>query len=121
MNNTTLIKHGIQTEQSHLRAHVCPKAHKVYVFPTQAALDIMSAKQYRLVTARQPGIDIVTAKGYLVPPFDIEQCVAITLRPGVWDMISWSDSTYWKGRQATILVMGLIKKGLFPIPRARSK
>lgn len=115
--NTTLVDHGIQNENSHLRAHACPKAQKVYVFPTQKALDAIATGQYEQRSARQPGASVVTALGYLVPPFDIEQCVGIALRPDTWNSIVWTDrSTYWKGRQATVLVMGMIKRGLFPIP-----
>lgn len=116
IGNTTLVEHGIQTENSHLRAHVCPLAHKVYVFPTQNALDAIASGRYPQRPARQPGIDVITAMGYLVPPFDIEQCVGIALRPAVWDSISWDGSTRWKGRQATTLVMGMIRRGMFPIP-----
>lgn len=117
IGNTRLIDHGIQNEDSHLRAHVCPMPQKVYVYPTQCGLNAISTGRYRLAAAHQPGVQVATAMGYLVPPFDIERCAGVSLRPAVWAAIQWKErSTYWKGRQATVLVMGMLKNGLFPIP-----
>jgi len=99
---------------------VCPKAERVYVFPTERGLKAISSGRYPFVNGYQDGIKTATAGGYLVPPFDIELCVGIALRPTVWSALSWSDAKdadalRWKGKQATALVMGMLKRGLFPI------
>ena len=115
--NIALVEHGIQTENSHIRAHVCPVAKVVYVFPTESAQSIIANNSYRLVNGYQSNIDVPTAQGYLVPPFDITKCVGILLRPSVWDYLCFSadDSLSEKGQKATRLILQMLKQGLFPL------
>lgn len=118
LGNTVLVEHGIQTEQSNIRAHVCPKAKRIYVYPTWRGVDVIKSGGYRYVDAHQPGVIVTTAKGYLVPPFDIRDCVSISVNNGVWEWLAFSDddSLRDRGRKATQLVLQMIKRGLFPIP-----
>ncbi len=121
LGNTKLIEHGIQNEHSHLRAHVCPKARKVYIFPTVRGLEAIQSGKYPHRNGYQQGVATPTAGGYLVPPMEINQCIAVSLRPVTWDALCFPGgndqaSLRQKGRTATRLVMAMIKSGLFPIP-----
>jgi len=118
VGNTQLVFHGIQNENSHTRAHVCPVAQRVYVFKTAAALDLIEKGHYPKRNGYQKGVDVPTAIGYLVPPMDIPGCVALCLRLSVWQHLCFSedDSLYEKGRKATKLVLQMVRQGLFPLP-----
>lgn len=118
IGNTKLVEHGIQTEQSDLRAHVCPVACKVYVYPTKRGLEAIESERFPSVSGFQEGIKTATAKGYLVPPFEIKECIAIALRDEVWDYLRFSeqDTLPQKGKKAERLVIQMLKRGLFPIP-----
>ena len=118
LGNTRLVEHGIQTEQSDLRAHVCPVARKVYVYPTKRGLEAIDSGKFRSVPGYQDGIKTATAKGYLVPPFEIKECVAISLRAEAWDYLKFSehDTLSSKGHKAEKLILQMLKRGLFPVP-----
>lgn len=113
-----LVDYGIQNEKSDLRAHVCPKARRVYVFRTEDALAVTDTGRYIQVQAYQPGWEEPTATGYLVPPFDIPNCVSVTVRPCAWERLNFSDADNLstKGRKAMSLVSQMIRRGLFPLP-----
>lgn len=116
--NTKLIDYGIQNESSDIRVHVCPNAQRVYVYPTIFGLQTIDDGDYPLVNGYQKGFDFATAKGYLVPPFNIPKCASITMHPRVWTHMAFSlsDTTTAKGQKATDLVLGMLKNGLLPIP-----
>ena len=118
IGNTKLVEHGIQTEESDLRAHVCPVARRVYVYPTKRGLEAVESGRFPSVAGFQDGIKTATAKGYLVPPFEIKECIAISLRAQVWDYLCFSDhlTLLEKGKKAEKLVIQMLKRGLFPIP-----
>jgi hypothetical protein len=118
VGNTQLVEHGIQNEHSCIRAHVCPIVQRVYVFPTQAAIELIGSGSYLAVPGYQKSIDVPTAMGYLVPPMDIPGCVALCVRDLAWEHMSFSDtdSLFSKGRKATVFVLQMIKRGLFPLP-----
>lgn len=116
--NSKLVDYGIQNESSDIRVHVCPVVQRVYVYPTHCGVAVIESGKYKIVSGYQKGFDFATAKGYLVPPFDIPRCASITLRKTVWAYIGFvqDDTTSQKGNKALRLVIGMIKKGLLPIP-----
>lgn len=119
MNNNDLFEYGIQNEGSNLRAHVCVNAGVVYVFPTHAAVTLLdnSDRKYRRVYGYQPGIDIATAEGYLVPPSDIPNCVLLNTHQLIErHNFAESDSTTEKGEKAVQVVMSMIRRGWFSLP-----
>jgi len=113
-----LINYGIQNEQSDIRVHVCPTVKRVYVYPTICGLRAIETGNYPIHNGYQKGVDEPTAKGYLVPPFDIEKCVGLVFRQIAWDTVRFSpdDTTTVKGQKAVRLVEALLKSGLFPVP-----
>ncbi len=118
MNRTSLVEYGIQTEQSDVRAHVCPAVRRVYVYPTASGLSAVSAGKYPLRPAYQPGWPEPTAEGYLVPPEDIPNCVELRFRDRAWDALAFDrgESTTAKGDKAVRLVKSMLKQGLLPLP-----
>lgn len=114
--NTNLVEFGIQNEKSHLRAHVCPVVQRVYVYPTAYGIDAMEG--HRCVYGYQDGVSTPTARGYLVPPFDIQNCVSLAFNPRAWSAVDFTDkdSLTEKGRKATRLILAMIERGLFPLP-----
>lgn len=118
IGNRSLIDYGIQNENSHIRAHVCPIVRRVYVYPTACGMATIGSGDYPKVGGHQPGVNFITSEGYLVPPFDIQRCAAISINDGVWDALAFAetDSTSVKGRKAVRLVVGMLKHGLFPFP-----
>jgi hypothetical protein len=111
-----LFDYGIQKEQSDIRAHVCPKVRRVYVFPTEEGRKAL-AKGVKL-PAYQPGVEGPTALGHCVPVWCIRKCVCLQVKPAAWDAIGFSpeDDTSVKGHKAVRLVVGMIQNGLFPLP-----
>lgn len=117
LGNTELVEYGIQNETSDLRAHVCPNAGMVYVYPTKRGLQAIDSGKYPKVNGFQPGIDTATSEGYLVPPSDIWGCMPINAR---WHMdrigkVLFSWSTTDKGLWAVNVVAELLKWGWFPL------
>lgn len=118
MYNEKLVDYGIQNEDSHIRVHVCPKVQRVYVYPTDCGISAIQTGQYHNTPGFQAGIAIPTAMGYLVPPFDIKRCVALSLNGDVWDSLGFQriQTTTIKGQKAVRLIVEMLKQGLFPIP-----
>lgn len=113
-----MIDYGIQNESSHIRAHVCPKVRRVYVYPTECGIAAIDTGKFYLAKGFQPGIDVATAEGYLVPPFAISKCASVQLNPSVWEHLKFSkdDSTERKGKKAELLIKQMVLNGLLPIP-----
>lgn len=114
--NTTLVEHGIQSEGSDLRAHVCPLERAVYVFPTQSGVDAVNSNEYPVVPAHQAGTDAATAEGCWVPPEAITRCVCISPRKCAWDAARFQqeDQLQLKGEKAAKFVASMIRQGIFP-------
>ena len=66
----------------------------------------------------QPGVAGATSEGYIVPPLAIGKCVIIQVRDCAWDKCDFreDDDTSTKGGKAVVLVAGMIRNGLFPLP-----
>lgn len=114
--NHVLIEHGITTEKSDLRCHVCPREQTVYIFPTEAGARAISEGNYPVHQAYQKGVSVPTAEGCWVPVEDIASCIAIRLRAVTWNSVGFSsaDPLAEKGRKALRLVKAMIIQGLFP-------
>lgn len=123
LGNTQLFEHGIHTEKSDLRAHVCVNAERVYVFPSSHAVDLIESGKYRKVPAFTDvnGRSIRTAEGYLVPwrhiPYIREVNITSIMRWFV-DKYGFSeqDTTSEKGNKAVFIVSHLLRIGHFPLP-----
>jgi len=114
--NTTLVKHGIQTENSHLRVHVCPREKRVYVYPTECGVESVMSNRYPVDPAHQEDTQVVTAMGCWIPPMQIRKCVGLSFRDCAWDKMQFSDGDELsvKGTKALNLTLQMIKQGLFP-------
>jgi len=114
IGNTKLIESGIRTERSHIRAHVCPRIRRVYVFKTSLGIQAIDSGSYPLKAVRTG--EIVTAMGYLVPPH-VLGCSVIDIPEDVFYEadFDWKDNTSEKGRKATFVIKRLIEQGLFPM------
>jgi hypothetical protein len=114
--NTALVAYGIQTEQSDLRAHVCVKAQRIYVYPTRSGVAAVQSGRYRKAPAYTR--DIQTAEGYLIPPDAIDGCVCWRIPPN-WFADAHFDERATpteKGARALWLVQCAIRHGAFSLP-----
>jgi hypothetical protein len=111
-----LYDYGIQNEDSHIRAHVCPEVRRVYVYPTSQGIKALTKGRDAL--GYQSGVNGPTANGKLVKPFDIANCVSLQINDRAWDTIKFDDkdSTTKKGGKAIKLIVAMIKAGLSPLP-----
>jgi hypothetical protein len=115
MNNTTLVPYGIREEVGTIRAHVSVVSECVYVFPAGAAIALIDSGKYKQAPAKTG--NIVTAKGYLIPPNDIPGIRTIPLPSDLMGTLDFrqTDSTSQKGDKAVRAVCYLLKIGCFPL------
>lgn len=113
---TKLFEYGIHTEKSDQRAHVCFKAGKVYTYKTWCGIEAINKGVYKAVSASQPGVDFVTAKGILVPPSHILGCKSVIIPSVIIKRfpVLESMSTSEKGKLSVEIVQALMRNGLFP-------
>lgn len=112
-----LVEYGILQEKSTYRAHVSAVCSQVYLFETSKVAGIVVDDKYPLVSARQPGVDVVTAMGWLVPLDDVPELSVIS--DAGWD--GWgryreSMSTSQKGQWAVSCVLNCINRGVLSLP-----
>lgn len=116
-----LVEHGIQTEDSDFRIHVCFMTGRVYTFPTKKAVNIM--REYRVVSAYQwvNRRKAVTSRGYIVPPGAIPGCKWMMIPPDILQNANvpppQSDDTSRKGRAAEFIAQAMLGRGLLPLPQ----
>jgi len=112
IGNTKLVDYGIQNEESDIRAHVSVTTKRVYVFETQSGRNAIEENEYECVPTYTNGI--ITARGYKVPPRDIEGLRAIPIPSDVFNRAQFNlkDRTGKKGRKAVFVVRELIKRGM---------
>lgn len=113
-----LVDSGIQTENSDIRAHVCPVVRLVYVYPTECGITAINSGKFRKYPGFQEGVEEPTSEGYLVPPFAIERQAAVSVNDNVWEALAFSksDSPTEKKEKSERLVRGMLKQGIFPLP-----
>lgn len=125
LGNTTLVEHGIQTEKSDLRAHVCVNARRVYVFPSSMAADLIetNGQKYKRAPAFTTinGSSLRTAEGYIIPWRDIPYIREVNATSVIEHIIKTSgfgenESTSEKGNKAVAVVARLLQIGHFPLP-----
>lgn len=116
----SLIEYGIQTEESDLRAHVCPKVQRIYVYPTANALRVIGARRYRIAHAYQGKVQ--TAAGYLVPPRDIPRCREYAPPLWIWErhQITKDMSTSERGERALKVFMEAVQRGYVALPLSQA-
>jgi hypothetical protein len=109
-----MIAHGIQTEKSHLRAHVGIVVKQCYVFPQAALVGVMS--KFEVGYATQPGANGWTGKGYKVP-WVVVPGIQVIPFPAEWVALCTKDlSTSEKGDFAIYVVRHLLRQGKISLP-----
>ena len=112
-----LFEYGIHTEDSHVRAHVSVVNRCIYVFETRRAIEAIEAHNPEKATASQPGVDGITASGWLVKPEWIADLRVV--EPSVafrgWGRFSYEMKTSEKGRWAVDMVVSAMRSGKFPL------
>lgn len=114
--------HGIQNEQSDIRAHVGVLARKMFVFQTRDGAELIARGRYRPLSATQPGVNGPTASGYAPRLSDFSDLRIIDGVPdALWE--DWSDRlpTGEKGRRAVEVVVWALAHGRFPLWVAHQK
>lgn len=114
--NTTLIGYGIQTEDSDYRAHVAYGVQRVYVFPTKSGLAAIRTHSYTELPVKTR--DIVTAKGYAVPISHIDGLSEVLIPLDLHQQVRIEKfmPTGEQGKLAAIIVAGMMKRSLIPLP-----
>lgn len=116
-----LFNHGIQNENSDIRAHVGVLAQTVYVFQTKNWQFAVSQSQAAIKSASQPGVIGSTATGYVVPIDCIPDIKIISLvSESFWNYCNATSSLQDKGKFAVGVVRYLLRKGMFPLWIANS-
>lgn len=115
VGNTSLIKYGIEEEESDIRAHVSVIGGVVYVYPTGDGIKAIKKGIYKKLPVWTNGIQ--TAEGYVVPPQDIPHCRTVELPEFVIQAAHFNeyDGTSLKGQKAVFVVKWLLKAGMFPL------
>ena len=107
--------YGIIQENSHIRAHVGPVAKQIYVYKTSDMIDAIIKKDYRKLSASQPGAAGVTGYGPVVPLNDIPFVIPVLWRSeDWWTWFRYEDDTGCKGRMAVKVISEIMKRGRFP-------
>ena len=116
LGNTELFEHGIQTEKSEWRVHVSFSGDPcTHYFKTSNGLEACRHPDTRTRTARQPGVNFDTAKGYIVPMCVIKGGWHCLVPRGIAKKyrVSETDTTSFKGNAARDIVAEMIKLDLF--------
>lgn len=120
---TNLTPYGIYSEKAEVVIHVCPVVRKCYLFFTEIVRSLLTEnpRKYKYVFVRQPnkeGVQVVTAKGYLVPPGDIANCRVYDIPDSLLQRGKFSkvDSCGDKGGKAEWLAAQMIENGYLYVP-----
>jgi len=111
-----LHKYGIDDEQSDIRAHVSLPGRRITVYRTADMVALIAHNSYRQRTATQPGVDGVTALGWLVPIGDIQPQYVMQSDCFPWD--KWNHEEMdcaQKGDMAVVCVRAAILANKFPL------
>jgi hypothetical protein len=82
VSSPPLVPYGIHNENSDFRIHVSIVNRKAYIYPTKKGIEAIRKYNPKEVPVKSKGI--VTAKGRILRPDQIEQCLSIDLFPR-WD------------------------------------
>lgn len=108
-------QHGTQDEKSDIRIHVCPQAHKMYVFKTADAVRALAENKTRK-KAFQDGVTYATGDGLPINPLDIAGVRIVLVYPH--DVVKFDAAwdTSRRGRFGEELVMRYLREGRIPLP-----
>jgi hypothetical protein len=112
-----LFAHGIQNEDSDIRAHVGVRARTVFVFRTEEARRLVEGRdQASGRFAGQSGVNGPTAFGFPVALSEFHDLRRIEY-PGCCFWAGWTNDldTSRKGRRAVYVVTSLLSQGRFPL------
>jgi len=111
-----LTEYGIHTEDSDVRAHVSVVNRCILAFRTMAGRDAITRLDPPLRSARQPGVDAVTAVGWIVPVDEIEDLRTLRFYSWPkWGRFTPELSTSEKGSLAVQCVIDCLAAGRFPL------
>jgi len=111
-----LCKYGIAEEQSDIRAHVSFPGQQITVFKTADMLSLVETKTFSERTAGQPGVDGITARGFIVPIVAIEPKYILTSSRFPWlDYDHASMDLAERGKAAVAAVRAAIRANRFPL------
>lgn len=115
--NLELFEYGIMTENSDIRAHVSRINKTIYVFQTKHGVDAIEKHKPPLATATQPGANgKTTGVGWLVKYYWVQDIRRIKRDAwSRWEEYKNDWSTTKKGRWAVDCVLGIMRKGYFPL------
>ena len=114
--NQTLRKYGIADEKSDIRAHATFKGRQIIVYRTADMAKLVEEGSYREVPATQPGVDVITAKGYLVPVADIQPQYVLTSSTFPWENYDHEEMNLaQRGNAAVTVVRAAIMFNKFPL------
>ncbi len=118
LNNTQLVNHGIQNENSDIRAHVGVLAQRLYIYKTEAGRQVIANSNYRKAPVYTGKIQ--TATGYLVPVEDIPGLQSIPIPRPIFEasgIAEHPEQGYHrqKGKSALHIVVEMLKAGLVPV------
>lgn len=115
--NTTLVDYGILNEISDIRVHVCFAARRCYAYKTEEGRNAINKYKHVILEKSARQGDIITAMGYPMPLDYIDDVREIII-PDVWLSIlkpQVKDKEDEKGRKAIRVIIGLLKRGHFPL------
>jgi len=115
--NIKLIKYGIEDEESDYRIHICYLEGYGYLFARENAIWQIKHFGYDYVpvfSLLKDGSRCISAKGYKVPPMDIDKCQRIKIPDNISEKnhIWLKDSTTVKGMQAEKIARSMYERGL---------
>lgn len=110
--------HGILTEQSDWRAHVCPlgrtNQRAIWFFPTKSGKQAALDNRHKWKTAGQAGVKGPTGLGPRVPPEEIEGAIACHPPGWIWWLEPWAWNMKDRGGAAERTVRQVLESGYVP-------
>jgi len=117
-----LIEYGIKQEQTDYRCHVCFGEWRIYIYKTADGRKAIESNAYASRSAKQPGVDHITALGYAVPVNHIPGIRGVEIP--FWRghcPVTKDSSTSEKGRAAVRCIQAMLERGLMPISLGSSE
>ena len=118
--NIKLIKYGIEDEKADYRIHICYLEGYGYFFAIKSVIWQIHHFLYDCVPVfsfLKDGSKYISARGYKVPPLDIDNCQRIKIPDDISEknQIWLSDSTTVKGMRAEKIARSMYERGLILI------
>ncbi|MBA7512964.1 hypothetical protein ES705_04973 [subsurface metagenome] len=118
--NIKLVPFGIENEESEYRIHICYLEGYGYLFARENAIWQIHHFPYDnmpVFSSLRDGSKYISARGYKVPPMNIENCQRIKIPKDISDKnpIWLRDSTTVKGMRAEKIARDMYERGLIII------